>query len=1334
MKTCIYIPTIKVNGKEIESKLFKDLTKAFKNRDDAIDIWSLFQVPGFGEKYGLTKVNGEFLLSDIKEKFDFEKVLEGKLSKTEIEKSSGIVNEDGKSIVFSGFKDAVNKAVEFNKKHTFNNAIVVTTKGGFTIDIQNRNESEAAAKKQFYANELNSRLMVLLNYLGFDVSVVEKLQQNGIFNPLNAEKNVEGLTKIIEIAQEKRGIEAFPEEFSHLIIAGLKDSPLIRRALEFLTDEQIQTVLGEQYEQYKNEYNNNQQLLKEECLGKMLAESLQTKFKNDKLGFMQRVWNFIKSIFSKGDTSEINRIVNEAHRVTDELASNILSDDFYKLKIDNDAILSSKQMYQLDDTVNKLEEFVNKVQEKLYLLQNEKAKQTNTGVFTKEQSKVLRQIDSEIKEKQYIKGCYTFLNSALSDIKQYHDDLIKLSYVNLQEDPYAVRNLSMLIVNLRNHAATYNEIIQEMSALDMNYAELELPEQVGIEISQLASEVMHYTNSTLSRANSLTKTVLTEFLKPYWKDKKIDTKFIKNQVITIDTLLTQGFNDITWADSLVNALSESSDILLSLMAKISIHQQDLRDSIMIEDDRYIREAEQKLRNAGGDSKKLYELDENGKPTGWIISDRNSAKYEKNKKEYKESLKSDKQLSARKRLEKLQRWEYENTEEIEVKFNGEIYTVRVPKKELYSYPEGQSPLDKLTSAEREYYDKMLALKAARESVIPEYKRNLYRAVQIRTDFVEELSRSITNPKELLNKCIDKVKDQFVRRVDDTEFGQLANENEEIVMLNARGKNIKQIPIYYTSLLEDMSQLSMDFGGAMRAFSASMLNYGMMNEILPQMELLNDTLQNRKVKVQQGNKITKAFYKIFGKEFEQTLEKEGKELKLGQAGNFLMDKFFYGITKQDEKTVGNTNIDTAKLFDFIKSYTSVVGMGLNIFSGISNLTMGGVQTWIEAFGKENFGFKDLAKAHALYDKDILGCLAEMGSIKRENKLSLLMDKFDALESFYDNIKHKAFYKNGTLRAAKELNLMIFNEIGEHRLHNIGMLAILNNTKVKLNGKEISLYDALEVSKEELDENGNKVSTAAYLKLKDGVTKLDGTAFTEEDFIEIKRKVSRANRRMHGAYSDAYKGQVHQKALGRLAMQFRQWMPAFYSNRFAQTYYDVELGDIEEGFYVTAFKFATNIMKDMKDMKFEFATNWNNLTPHQRANMRRFILESALFGALCLALWLIGPIKDKESTWAERMAQYQLRRLRLEVGAGVPFHPDFMQNILTMIQSPAAAIKSCNNVIDLFKFWNIFNEIETGRYKGYSRYHKDFIEALPVYGQLRKAIDLKGEDYMFNIFNSY
>ena len=135
-----------------------------------------------------------------------------------------------------------------------------------------------------------------------------------------------------------------------------------------------------------------------------------------------------------------------------------------------------------------------------------------------------------------------------------------------------------------------------------------------------------------------------------------------------------------------------------------------------------------------------------------------------------------------------------------------------------------------------------------------------------------------------------------------------------------------------------------------------------------------------------------------------------------------------------------------------------------------------------------------------------------------------------------------------------------------------------------------------------------------------------------------------------------------------------------------------------------------------------------------MKKFFTELSLFVILALSITLLGTAKDKESTWAERMARYQLLRLRLEVGAGFPIHPDFVDNIWTMLQSPAAAIKSCNNVTDLLKFWNMWNEIETGRYKGYSRYHKDFIEAMPLYGNVRKAMDLKGEDYMFNIFNNY
>lgn len=1334
MNTCVNIPTVKINGVEKPSKLFQDLTSMFKNRNDAIEVWCLFQVPGFGEQHNLKKINGEYLAEDIKTALNFDTVLENKLSKAAIKKTAGFILEDGTAKIYKRYDDAVSDAKEFNNSHSFNNAIVSKAKGGFLIDLQDRATSEQANKDQIFNDELNKRLHIILNQLGFDVSILDNPEYSGVFDPTNSKETADGLIDVIKIAKGELGEKAFKEEFAHLIIAGLRNKPLVRRALESLTEEELKNILGEQYDEYKEKYDN-EQLLREECLGRMLSQSLQNNFKNDNLGFLNRLWNFIKSIFVNGDVNSINNAKSEAWQIAEDIAKTVLSDKIDKLDIDKEDVLSSKQLYHLEETKSKIAELAEEAQKVYYLLAKERSTRNTSGLYSDRDIDVMKSLDKQINSKQYVQSCSTFLTGVLDEIKEAYANIQKLGEKNLQETPSAIRTLSLLIANLRNNAEAYEDVIKELKALRKNYEEFGISKEDGESISSSAREVDNLLDDVFDDIKGLTTTVATEFLKPYWKDKQIDSTFIKNQVVTLDTILNEGFNDISFADNLVNALSESSDILLSLMAKISIHQQDLRDDRLIEDDRYIREQEEKLRASGSDSSFMFDKDENGKPTGWLISDRNSVAYEKAKKAYIEELKLKEDLSARERITMLQQWEKNNQTEITRTFNGVKFTSRVPN-DKYKYPEGGSPLDKLTIAQREYYDAMMSLKAARESALPEYKQNLYRAVQIRNDFVETLAKDITDPKKLYKTCIEKIKDKFIRRIDDTEFGQLAMDGEQMVLLNVKGDAVvKQIPVFYISPLEDMSQLSMDFGGAIRAFTASLTNFEMMNQILPQMLLLNNIIQNRKVTMRVGNNTLNSVKRVFGKEIKQTYKKKGKELKIGKAADFLIDKFYYGINKADEGTIGRTNIDTAKVLDFVKEYTSLMGMGLNMFSGISNLTMGGMQMFLEAVGKENFDFKDLSKAHLLYDKDIIGCIAEIGSIKRENKLSLLMDKFDSLESFYDELKRKMFYKTGAARTAKEMSFMIFNEMGEHRLHNVTMLAMLNHEKVKLGNSEISLYDALEVSKEEVDEKGNKVPTAAYLKIKDGVTKLDGSEFTQEDFIALKRKISRANRRMHGAYSEAYKGQINQKGALRLVMQFRQWMPAFYSNRFAGifsgSYYDVELGDVEEGYYVTALKFITKTLKDVKNMKFEILTNLHNMTPHQKANMRKAVAETASCIILGVLAFFLGGIDDKESTWTKKMLKYQLLRLNLEVGAAVPFNPSFFDNIWTMMQSPAAAVKTCKDLTDLLKFWNLCIEIQTGRYQGYSRYHKDVLELLPLYGQIRKAWDLKEETYMFNLF---
>ena len=89
-----------------------------------------------------------------------------------------------------------------------------------------------------------------------------------------------------------------------------------------------------------------------------------------------------------------------------------------------------------------------------------------------------------------------------------------------------------------------------------------------------------------------------------------------------------------------------------------------------------------------------------------------------------------------------------------------------------------------------------------------------------------------------------------------------------------------------------------------------------------------------------------------------------------------------------------------------------------------------------------------------------------------------------------------------------------------------------------------------------------------------------------------------------------------------------------------------------------------------------------------------------------------------------------MKLETGAAIPFNPSFFKNGMTLLQSPAASIKSINNFGGLFCFWNMFDEIKSGKYKGWSEYTRDLYMATPFVGQIKKVVDLKNENYMFNI----
>lgn len=555
----------------------------------------------------------------------------------------------------------------------------------------------------------------------------------------------------------------------------------------------------------------------------------------------------------------------------------------------------------------------------------------------------------------------------------------------------------------------------------------------------------------------------------------------------------------------------------------------------------------------------------------------------------------------------------------------------------------------------------------------------------------------------------------------------------------GHRIEKLPIYYSRKLKDMRMLSLDFSGSMLAYMGMAINYEKMNEIVDLLELTRGYTKERTVQELEGDKTILTKFEVMGKAFTSILGSAGSTKNIGARIDDYFRSAVYEIRKNDEGAfdfMGN-KVDISKTIDTIKDYTGLLGLGLNVFSALSNVTVGKLQQWIEAQGGEYFGWKDYGNAVKQYSTLLPGCVGEMSSSVKKNKLSLIIDKFDVMQDYYDRLRESNYYSSTTARILskhKEVSFIGMNA-GEHLLHCQTALAILNNIKLTdKDGKHpISLFDALEVKnnkdgipeltlKEGLFYEKDVIDrkTGKPVKDKDGKIKTERVQFTEDNMFKIKNRIYKVNQSLNGAFAADDKGAIHKYALGRMAMQFRQWMPAHYYRRFARAHYDAELEQWREGYYNTLYKFNVNLIKSIKETGFDLIGNYKkvkgSLSKHEVANLKRAYTEIGIFALLTLLCKLGGRVKDKGSSWAEKMIAYQLNRMRVECGASCP-SPTFFSNIFTILQSPAAAIKPMENFVKIFNFGSMLDEVTTGEYAGWSEWEVNMFKTLPYAPQVKK-----------------
>ena len=1319
-RNCAIIPQVRNNkGQVVDSKLFKGLLAyTGNNRSEATRLYLITKSSEFIKNWNprLTlDENNEPTLRSLLQKTNISDVIpESKVLerlnreigyyKRGMDKPALWVNND------ENYQKLLQKAISFNQTSDFRDDYVAKiikiqdTESprifiGVKVEKRNRLNSIDADKMAYNAN-LNSRLRDILAANGIAVGALTDLEKrmgiNGVTDFDVARTAANGMIEMIRLANGIEGEKALPEEFAHFAIEAMGESPLINRLINNLSSSGlIGEILGDEYETYDTLYKGDTVKLAKEAAGKLLAKHLlrsepieQKPYKN----LLERVISAIKSFFKTMNASQIQKAMYEADKDFGRLARDILNGRMDE-EINVGNINSSGLFYQTNERVQRdrklLQDIMNNELKRLKIYE----KRNPNSQFSVNQRLLIDRLELELASNNEVEGIYAFLDNALEELQKVSNRLEVL-----RNTPATNANeRASVLRDVRNYMYSYKNIIEDIrKALvdEERYTDNRYGQRVRVALDNASILI----GDLFVKYNDVSMPLFVDFIKPFVGENiMIPFGKFKGKVIKAEDLVKMADEDISFFDRWLDSMADSSDYMLKVMdqaVKKSKEQARLRTIDVM---KQLQAATIKLEKAGiKDTDWMFERDSNGNLSGNYISEINQALFKEKVREMFKSLnekygKNPVGEDAEKYKKERQAWFDANMEIV----NGK----KVPKMSIY----GNKQYQRLNAAQKEYYDTVMNIKSQLDSYLPEKYTTLTNAVKIRKDLLERV-KSSDDVKSGTKQIWESIKDEFIRRTDDVDFGDRAT------VKDFEGNEVQTLPIYFTKLKEGESanDLSTDIVSTLTAYAAMANDFDEMNKVIDVLELGRDLLRERQITQTQGGKPLVEKFKAVGRKVEGKLTKEGEATRFVQRLNDFFEMQVYGRYMADEGTFGKTNIDKGKVANFVNRVTSMNNLALNVLSGISNVATGTVMMRIESFAGEFFNEKNTITADRVYGQYLPEYLAEIGSRVKTSKLALWDELFNVMQEYEQDVREVNFdRKSWFSRMFNTSTLFFMNNAGEHWMQNRTSLALADAYKMKApDGKIVSLWDAMEVVP--IDKNNKKAG--AKLQLKQGYTKADGSAFTQDDIIKFSRKSAAINQRMHGIYNKADRSAVQRLAIGRMGMMFRKWIKPSLNRRFKSATYNYDLDTWTEGYYRTSGRFLLQLARDLRETQFNLAARWNELTPTEKANIRRALTETGHFLAVMTIIGLIEWSDDKDRPWLVRMAEYQARRLYTELGTMIPGKSMITEG-LRIIKSPAAGINTIENMLDLTKLlnpWNYMDELQSGRYEGHSTAYKSFFES--------------------------
>jgi len=517
--------------------------------------------------------------------------------------------------------------------------------------------------------------------------------------------------------------------------------------------------------------------------------------------------------------------------------------------------------------------------------------------------------------------------------------------------------------------------------------------------------------------------------------------------------------------------------------------------------------------------------------------------------------------------------------------------------------------------------------------------------------------------------------------------------------AEGELLQQVPIYYTTLLDE-ELVSEDLFQSITKYDEMANKYKAYAEIEPQINAVSNVVLGSKalgIKARGvamdlinglpalGNKGTR-LQKVMD-------EKANEKLKT------FLDMIYYQQDKKLKATLFGKEINLDKAAGLLGTATAVSSLVSNFVAAANNLLIGNFSLALESAWGEYMTPSSWGRAELEYATSLPQILADASKIHNQSIITQIAIQYDAIQGEYLHQSEGNISGSLVKRAFSTDTLFILTNSFEHQIQITGMIGLMKSTKVQTtSGKEIELLDAYELK------NGR-------LALKSGVK------WSQKDETAFRNRLHALNKRMHGIYNSFDKNALQAYAIGRLAMMFRKYVYTGFKNRYGTKYRDFEEGNIHEGFYRTVFNALGD---DIKRLKFEMLINWSpgKWSDRQKIAGRKAVFELGTILALGLAFKLIDDDDDEEILGIDKsLILLLIRRFQADLLFFSPLSPG---DTLRVFSTPTVSLNLIQQIVEALNYTRLwafdsdkaYYKRKTGKYaEGTPKAYKHWRDIVPI-----------------------